>query len=134
MKKCPKCNKNKELSEFSTRTQAGRPYLMSECRKCSAARVRARYRMILSSERLRERVLEVLGKKCGACGYSDIRALHVDHVNNNGYKERKKYGGQNMYRRILKLGGRGYQTLCANCNWLKRYEIILKERQQKEKV
>jgi len=90
--------------------------------------------MILSSERLRERVLEVLGKKCGACGYSDIRALHVDHVNNNGYKERKKYGGQNMYRRILKLGGRGYQTLCANCNWLKRYEIILKERQQKEKV
>ena len=39
-----------------------------------------------------------------------------------------------MYRRILKLGGRGYQTLCANCNWLKRYEIILKERQQKEKV
>lgn len=67
-------------------------------------------------------VYDLLGSKCAQCGFDDIRALQVDHVNGNGGEERKIYkGGQTvLYRMILDAWGEGYQLLCANCNWIKR--------------
>jgi hypothetical protein len=39
-----------------------------------------------------------------------------------------EYGTTNQYYRIilrkLKAGSRDYQTLCAYCNWLKRYGVV----------
>lgn len=58
---------------------------------------------------------------CKVCGFSDIRALHIDHINGGG-----KCRGNKLYRLILKTPideiGRNYQILCANHNWIKRYE------------
>lgn len=76
---------------------------------------------------IRNRIIYVLGGKCSRCSFSDWRALQVDHVNGNGNVERRTRGhaASTLYRRIQdsidnKLGL--FQLLCANCNWIKRYE------------
>ena len=72
-------------------------------------------------KRLKEEIIDLLGGKCALCGYSGI-ALQVDHVNNDGNIERKKFtnGGNNSYWKCLldkiKAGSADYQLLCANCN------------------
>src|SRR5438094_515100 len=43
--------------------------------------------------KLRDDFLLVFGGKCVRCGFSDKRALQIDHVNGDGYIERKKKGG-----------------------------------------
>uniref|UniRef100_A0A6M3IQ70 HNH endonuclease n=1 Tax=viral metagenome TaxID=1070528 RepID=A0A6M3IQ70_9ZZZZ len=68
-----------------------------------------------------------MGNKCGKCGIDDFRVLQVDHIDGNGYAERKQFklsgnGTVKYYRHILEVNGEGYQLLCANCNWIKRYE------------
>ena len=76
--------------------------------------------------RVRNSALEALGNKCVNCGFDDFRALQIDHVNGNGSNERKtrSYKGNfhlNVLRSFLKNEGK-YQLLCANCNWIKRFE------------
>lgn len=76
-------------------------------------------------------VIQLLGGKCSnpnclvpnRC--SDIRCLQIDHVNGDGYKERISKGAEMYYKHILKqikTGSKDYQLLCANCNWIKRFE------------
>jgi hypothetical protein len=73
---------------------------------------------------LKARVYEVLGNVCNLCGFKDHRALQIDHVENNGYKERQaKLRTVSFYIKIIKNGTDGYQLLCANCNWIKRAEV-----------
>lgn len=62
---------------------------------------------------------------CAKCGFSDYRALHIDHVNGGGvqelkYNKRTKYPKQ--YRLLIAESPKNYQVLCANCNFIKRYE------------
>jgi len=75
---------------------------------------------------LRHEVLAGLGNKCIQCGFSDWRALHVDHIKGNGKLDRKKYPGTQRYARHIlrhiKRGNKKYQILCANCNWIKMHE------------
>ena len=74
--------------------------------------------------RLRDKCFDLLGHVCKRCGFSDKRGLQFDHINGGGYQDRKKYRGQGMYRHILKIGGEGFQVLCSNCNWIKKYEDL----------
>lgn len=69
--------------------------------------------------------LNVLGAKCVQCGFDDIRALQIDHINGDGAKDRKKnFRGYKMYKSIInKENLEKYQVLCANCNWIKRAEM-----------
>ena len=49
-------------------------------------------------------VLSKLGGKCCRCGFDDPRALQIDHVNGDGYKERegrKHQGHITMLNEIL---------------------------------
>lgn len=73
--------------------------------------------------RLRRAVFELLGGKCSNCGYEDWRALQIDHINGGGCKDRIKRGFyiKKVMSEIL-AGEQKYQLLCANCNWVKRYE------------
>jgi hypothetical protein len=70
---------------------------------------------------------ERLGNKCVRCGFSDIRALQIDHIRSNGAEERAAMGGHwtykiaRVYAKIIN-GCEDYQILCANCNWIKRAE------------
>lgn len=74
-------------------------------------------------ETLRNMALLTLGNKCCKCGYSDKRALQIDHILGNGGKERRElnYNQFKIYKKISS-GSNEYQLLCANCNWIKRYE------------
>lgn len=78
---------------------------------------------------LKNEALSHYGEKCLRCGFSDYRALQIDHVNNNGAEERvalggQKFSGQTFYRWLKRNGWpSGYQTLCANCNAIKHCEF-----------
>ena len=71
---------------------------------------------------LRQKVIDFLGGKCKRCGFKDIRALQVDHINGGGYQEMKNLSAKQRYKLVLATTGGKYQLLCANCNWIKRFE------------
>jgi hypothetical protein len=71
----------------------------------------------------RQAIFDLLGRKCVRCGFDDVRALQVDHINGGGTKERTSLASpHSVYKKVLACGGEGYQILCANCNQIKRYE------------
>ena len=76
--------------------------------------------------RLKEEVLTYYGGgklACVRCGFEDVRALTIDHINNDGSGKRKRIGYH--FYHWLKAEGypEGYQTLCMNCQFIKREEI-----------
>ena len=79
---------------------------------------------------MRLRLMDMLGGRiCVICGYDkDSRALQIDHINGGGTKEYKpRYGKSSyqMYRIYLKnpkLSKEKLQVLCANCNFIKRWD------------
>lgn len=62
---------------------------------------------------------------CVRCGMDDIRCLSIDHINSGGAREREKVGsGSRMYAWLKKMNyPEGYQTLCLNCQFIKRAEL-----------
>lgn len=71
----------------------------------------------------RKEILNLLGNKCFKCRFDNWQALQVDHRNGGGSKDRTSYGhsASALYKDIKNNPGK-YQLLCANCNWIKRYE------------
>ena len=63
---------------------------------------------------------------CVKCGFSDVRALSIDHISGDGYQQRlnnRKFIGDSIYRWLRKHNyPEGYQTLCMNCQWIKRVD------------
>jgi hypothetical protein len=86
----------------------------------------------LRNQEVRRKILLRLGNKCSNpnClvlnGCSDPRCLQIDHINGKGTYERRILGMYRFYAKLLKLDDvtlkRDYQLLCANCNWIKKYE------------
>lgn len=77
-------------------------------------------------KRRRNKILELLGGKCKQCGYSDVRALHIDHINGGGGRERRALHQNAFYLSIISQAENDiesflskYQLLCANCNAIK---------------
>lgn len=141
MKTCRDCGVEKPLTEFPGRRKDG--YIHSYCKPCNNARGQAwrmanpeRYNASLAMQSgrrkeyrkgwrqgRRSKILALLGDKCVHCGFSDERALQIDHVDGGGHTERVALGGQStFYAKLLREGTDGYQLLCANCNWIKRAE------------
>lgn len=61
--------------------------------------------------------------KCIRCGFDDIRALSIDHINGGGTKHREvtTKAGIAFYLWLKKNNyPKGYQVLCMNCQWIKR--------------
>ena len=74
-------------------------------------------------KRSRYLVVGLLGGICVKCGFKDIRALQIDHVDGGGSQARKTKGtNYSEIARDIKNGSKKYQLLCANCNWIKRDE------------
>jgi hypothetical protein len=71
-------------------------------------------------------LLDALGGKCVRCGFTDPRALNVDHVHGDGHLDIKKRGYRSSWPRMTlqdAVANPGkYQLLCANCNSIKRVE------------
>lgn len=62
-----------------------------------------------------------LGGECVICGEDDIRALQIDHVNDDGFEETGPRDAT-YYKKVAKDKTGKYQILCANDNAIKRYE------------
>ncbi len=73
--------------------------------------------------------------QCSKCGFEDIRALCIDHINGDGANHRRQItsndlskkprdgGGSNTYRWLKRNGyPEGFQVLCFNCNQIKECE------------
>lgn len=72
---------------------------------------------------------ESLGGRCRRCGFKDPRALQIDHVDGHGVAEivyhQERAGKVAYYKKVIRsiaMGEKKYQLLCANCNWIKRWE------------
>lgn len=85
----------------------------------------------MTHKEVKEKVLTYYSKEdipeCSKCGFTDIRALCLDHVNGDGNSHRKNGGkkGINLYRELLKHNfdtEYEFQVLCANCNMIKVFE------------
>lgn len=86
------------------------------CKPCHNARVAGYYnaKKIL--------VFEHYGAVCVCCGENTLEFLSIDHVDNDGNKERHPNGGRvsgkHLYPKIVKSGfPDSYQVLCMNCNF-----------------
>jgi hypothetical protein len=98
MRKCPECKFSKPDDEFPERGE--------NCRQCR------REQASLTRRFTREAVLRKLGGQCVCCGEREYVFLDLDHVNNDGSKDRKKA----TWRLALREPHR-FQILCRNCNW-----------------
>lgn len=69
-------------------------------------------------------IFSVLGDRCVMCGFSDKRALQMDHINgrNGGPKSGNVDKRYKFVRENEEEAKRVYQILCANCNFIKRVE------------
>ena len=95
----------------------------SEYARKEANRERKRVNQNRRNAAVRERVLDIVGRKCARCGFDDVRALQLDHINGGGIQHKKQFARTtDYYEFVIESGGVGFQTLCANCNWIKRYE------------
>lgn len=71
----------------------------------------------------RQQILALLGGKCTRCNFEDWRALQIDHINGGGFVEDGHCrNSAAFYLKVLLDNTNSYQLLCANCNWIKRYE------------
>lgn len=101
-----------------------------------------RYRELARKSNRRQRIKirkEIIALLGGCCAnpyeqhekpYTDVRCLQIDHIYGGGKTKKRgiKFSqdlGSSYYKEILaqlKAGSKDYQLLCANCNWIKRYE------------
>lgn len=61
---------------------------------------------------------------CVKCGFRDIRALSIDHIDGGGGEHRRvlKRGGLSFYKWLRDNNyPDGFQTLCMNCQMIKSY-------------
>lgn len=95
--------------------------MMQRLRKENPEKYAAHSRKAKAKER--ERLYEIYGHVCAICGFSDKRALTLDHRLNNGNEERRQLGERGVYRKA-KAGYAPdeYQILCMNCQFIKRVE------------
>ncbi len=135
-KNCCRCLLKREVSEFTVdrKMVSG---LRAYCRECGASDWQKRYhadKSIFKAERDRSRTklkCEVLSHYGNGqavyvvCGENRIDCLSIDHIKGNGMAHRRsinRYGSSFHY--WLKSEGypEGYQTLCMNCQFIKRAE------------
>ena len=75
---------------------------------------------------LKAEVLNVYGGQCVCCGEGNFVFLTIDHVNNDGYRQRTRtssFSGTTMYRWLKKnkYPQGQFQVLCWNCNCAKTH-------------
>lgn len=133
MKLCPVCKIEKPLDDFN-KNKTKKDKLDYRCKQCKRKwrleklkdqeyAISNRLRHQQRTKRIRNDVINEYGGKCVNCGINDYRILCIDHVNNDGYMERKN--NPNTLKIYLFLERIGcpkdrYQLLCHHCNFLKR--------------
>ena len=70
----------------------------------------------------RKNILSHLGGKCASCGNDNWRVQQVDHINNDGYTDKR--GTTAKQKDILLYGTSKYQIMCCNCHIIKTKQNI----------
>ena len=103
------------------RARAQKRVVMMRLRMESPEKYRAQ--SVAAKARERGRLFEMYGHSCVRCGFSDKRALTLDHIKNNGNTERAELGERGVYRKAkAAYQPDDYQILCMNCQFIKRTE------------
>lgn len=128
MKLCNICSEVKDYSEFHT-NQTCKDGYQTCCKPCGRKTSMQRYYRrksegkLSSDQATKLKAFEILGNQCAWCGFTDIRALNVDHVNGGGNKERQELRDRRkIHRKIVEGNTSDYQLLCANCNAIKSWD------------
>jgi len=106
-------SKNKESARASKAAN------MRRYRQENPTKHRAQSRQ--AKRRLREKLHAIYVASCVLCGFSDIRALTLDHVLKNGAAERARLGERGVYlRALMPEHHHEYRCLCMNCQFIAR--------------
>ncbi len=90
-------------------------------------RKKALVKQSLRAKELKQQIVTHYGGQCACCGIKELCFLSIDHINNDGYKDRKegkKYrpSGILLYKRIIKANyPDNLQIYCFNCNIAKQH-------------
>jgi acyl-CoA thioesterase len=100
---------------------------------------KAKQYWIKYNHKVKELVFSHYGKKCVLCGFSDMRALSIDHTNGDGAKHRKEVGGSGTGKRIYSWLVKNnypdnFRTLCMNCQWIERSRILYEQPKERSFV
>jgi hypothetical protein len=71
------------------------------------------------NRKLKQDLVTNYGGKCECCGETRIEFLTIDHINNDGYLDRKEKGNTRGVQLWLRRNGYpkdNYRLLCYNCN------------------
>jgi len=142
-KKCITCGYIKSMGEFTVDRSAKDGHVR-QCRDCWKS-TKIIYRVSEEARKRKNQWKREWGQKLKLevfrhytkgtmtcmhpnCDYSDVRALELDHINNDGAEHRKQlgsknFGGRKMYSWLIKHDfPKGFQVLCCNHNKIKEYE------------
>jgi len=120
-KECYRCKQTLPFtSEFFGNDAHALFKLKPGCKKCNCEERK------IYLTKLRKEVLSNYsngGIKCACCGEREFIFLCLDHVNNDGYQERKSgIFGQPLLMKLKRENyPSGFQVLCYNCNMAKAY-------------
>ena len=99
--------KEKQIRKSKERYEKNKEVIKEKMRK----RGKENYRI------LKKEFFDIYGNVCECCGESNLLFLSLDHLNNDGNKERKIYQTRDIYKKAVKEKNKTkYQTLCFNCN------------------
>lgn len=132
-KRCNTCGRKKSLKSFHRAAcykDGHRPYC-KPCKKVEAKKYYARIkgpelieRNKLYVRKVKKECIDAYGGKCRCCGETILDFLSLDHIKDDGFKERTVSGGSGyaFYMKLKKLGypHGNLQPLCHNCQWGKR--------------
>lgn len=129
---CNRCRVSKPLDHYYYRSDQHR--YVTYCKKCiidmgktDVGRERKCRAAKKHSRKLKIETMNAYGGCfCNICNENDLNVLTIDHVNNDGWYERRlilkgaNRAGNTAYAYLRKMGyPAGYQVLCFNCNMAK---------------
>ena len=132
MKRCIRCNKEKQLGEFN-KDRNSKDGRTSYCKLCAREKKNIWYQehkeyAIAYAKQKRKELKAIVhnhyGNKCSCCGESQPEFLTIHHINNDGAKHRKEISTWTavMYRWIIDNEfPSSFTLLCFNCNCALQY-------------
>lgn len=110
---CVKCGKKK----FMENQHSVKYPVCEDCNQIRLLRSRETSSDVIRAIKIK--LVNGYGGKCVYCGETHIEFLSLDHVNNDGAEERRKYTGHMWIRAINEGFPDKYQVLCMSCNFKK---------------
>lgn len=115
-KRCPRCRRDVPLVGW-TRSRGTADGLQGWCKECCNRATREVMR------RARHELIHEMGGACVRCGFSDVRALQIDHIHGGGSADPlRRQQANKVWRDFVRANRHLFQLLCANCNTIKRIE------------